>query len=101
MIKSYEFSDQQMNKVMLRTLEEYFMIDYCWDDLEKAFEDNKITEEGMKVISFINEDLKSTSKSLVQEIENKLKSQSIIDYEKVQELKNHLDGINEHYHEAD
>lgn len=86
---------------MLRTLEEYFMIDYCWDDLEKAFEDNKITEEGMKVISFINEDLKSTSKSLVQEIENKLKSQSIIDYEKVQELKNHLDGINEHYHEAD
>lgn len=101
MIKSYEFSEQQMNKIMLRTLEEYFMIDYCWDDLEKAFEDNKITEEGMKVISFINEDLKSTSKNLVQEIENKLKSQSIIDYEKVQELKNHLDGINEHYHEAD
>ena len=96
-IKSYEFSQEQRNKIMLRTLEEYYMIDFCWSDLEKAHKAEKITDEGMQLISFINDDLKGISADFVKELEADLKNKSIMDFEKVAELKNHLSDTSSHY----
>jgi hypothetical protein len=99
-ITSYNFSDSELNKIMRRTLEEYYMIDFCWSDLEKAHKADKISDEGMKLISFINDDLKGVSVDFVTELEADLKNRSIIDFEKVAELKHHLNDTSSHY-EAD
>jgi len=99
-IKSYKFSSEQENKIMRRALEEYYMIDFCWSDLNKGKKSGKISDEGMKLISFINDDLKNISSDFVIELEEKLKEKSVFDFEKVAELKNHLKDTSSHY-EAD
>lgn len=49
----YQFSPEEKEKIKLRQVEEYYMLTYCFADLNHAYEDDKITEEGMELIGHI------------------------------------------------
>mgnify|MGYP002332243886 FL=1 len=99
-LAGFQPSKQQTIKILSRTLEEYHMINFCWPDLLSAHQAGKISDEGLEVISFINDELSTISEGLISDIEAELKHSSIMDYEKILELKKHLKDTREHYTES-
>lgn len=49
-LKTFEFSNDQKDKITKRFVEEFEMLTYCFKDLEHAFKNKKITKDGWKLI---------------------------------------------------
>lgn len=89
--KGHDFSDQEFNKIQERAIEEYYMLQFCEMDLERAFKEEIISPEGYEVyLEF--KDMVKTHREHIFNLEKTLDSQA------VEELKNDLlTARNEYY----
>ncbi len=46
---NHDFSEAEFTKIKLRAIEEYYMLRFCESDLEKAYKEEIISDEGYKV----------------------------------------------------
>jgi hypothetical protein len=69
--KKLNFTNAEKIKIHTRFLEEYYMLDYCWTDLNHAFKNKKITKSGFDLISDIYKRINSMKKT-VKDVENSL-----------------------------
>lgn len=90
-VKEHDFSDQEFNKIQERAIEEYYMLQFCEMDLERAFKEEIISPEGYEVyLEF--KDMVKTHREHIFNLEKTLDSQA------VEELKNDLlTARNEYY----
>jgi hypothetical protein len=94
--KKIKFADDEILKIRTRFLEEFYMLDYCWKDLEHAFKNKKINKQGMDLIKQIYKRINDYKKD-VEQIESNLQKISNENYKQILELKSHLKKTREHY----
>jgi hypothetical protein len=87
--KKLGFTQAEKIKIQTRFLEEYYMLDYCWADVNHAFKNKKITKTGFDLISGIYKRVHSMEK-LVLDVEQSLLEQSKSSMKKISELKTQL-----------
>jgi len=83
-----DFSPTQFEKISLRSIEEYYMLDFCHAQLDYAFKQKKITHKGF-VIFKQAKDFITKEKDSITDAENLLSSQSL---KQITELKESLKG---------
>lgn len=94
--KTLPFTSEEKNKIKLRFLEEYFMLDYCKPDLAHAFKNKRVTKEGNQLIQMIYERVAAYKK----ETETVLKDLKTLDsgkYNEILKLKEELSKTRTHY----
>lgn len=94
--KKLGFTKDEKIKIQRRFLEEYYMLDYCWADLNSAFKSKKITKAGFELISDIYKRIHAMKKQ-VSEIEKNLEVISTAASKEVRELKTQLENERNHY----
>jgi len=51
--KDLPLTEEEIDKIKTRFIEEYYMLSYCYPDLEHAFNNKKINQDGMDLINQI------------------------------------------------
>jgi hypothetical protein len=87
--KKLKFTSEETLKIHLRFVEEYYMLDYCFKDLEHAFKNKKINKNGYELITSIFKRIKNYKTEIVR-IEENLKKESSMRYKQIVELKEQL-----------
>lgn len=87
--KKLSFSKEEKIKIQTRFLEEYYMLDYCWADLNHAFKNKKITKNGFELITDIYKRIYAMKKQ-VAEIEKNLSEISKLASKHITELQMEL-----------
>lgn len=83
--KLNNFSDEQKNKITLRFLEEYEMLTFCFEDLDSAYEAEKVTDEGRKLIKVI-EELTFSKKDLAEKAISQLGDEELNSFNQLKAL---------------
>ncbi|WP_372652633.1 HEXXH motif-containing putative peptide modification protein [Halobacteriovorax sp.] len=91
--KLNNFNEEQKNKITLRFLEEFEMLTFCFEDLDSAYESEKVTDEGRKLIKTI-EELTFDKKELALKAVESLDKDSL---QSLNELKDLLKKEGKHY----
>jgi hypothetical protein len=73
--KDLPLSEDEKEKIKIRFIEEYYMLTYCYQDLEHAFANKKINQGGMDLINQIYTRVK-TYDNIIEEVLNSLKDNS-------------------------
>ena len=94
--KKLSFSKDDKVKIKSRFLEEYYMLDYCWSDINHAFKNKKINKSGFDLIADIYKRIQ-LMKKLVSEIEDSLLEHSTTSSQKIRDLKISLKEARQHY----
>ncbi len=63
---THKFSSEEIDKIKNRMLEEYFMLEFCKTDLDKAHSEGKVTAKGNELISVIYKDLEKHKDNIVE-----------------------------------
>lgn len=92
----YQFSEQEISKVYRRCLEEYYMINFCWQDLTHAKKEGKVTDEGWDLILELHEHFQLET-SNISNILTKLESIDKDAHSKIVELVEELEKVQKHY----
>lgn len=87
------FSQKEVSKISLRALEEYEMLCFCHSQLEKAFDLEKITDEGMELYQQFQLAVE-TAKSSMPQLEAHLFDK---DKRELEDLKDHLQQVSKKY----
>ncbi|PIK14246.1 HEXXH motif-containing putative peptide modification protein [Halobacteriovorax sp. JY17] len=91
--KFNSFTQEQANKVTLRFLEEFEMLKFCFEDLDAAFDAEKVTSEGRALIKIIEELTLAKAELSVKALDF-LSPENI---KKIDELKTLLEKEGKHY----
>ena len=91
-----DLNQDQKNKIAFRTIEEFEMLLYCEKDLEHAYANEKVTEEGQELIQEVLEDIKKHKKSAHSALEY-LKENSEKLFTQIQELRKTLEKKNKEF----
>ena len=91
--KFSNFDQEQKDKISLRFLEEYEMLKFCFIDIKAAYEAEKVTEEGLKLIEVI-EDLTKSKEELSKKVTSFLSEDGL---KAITELKSLLEKEGKHY----
>lgn len=94
--KKLSLTKDEVIKVKTRFLEEYYMLDYCWLDLNHAFKNKKINKEGFNLISDIYKNVHAMKK-FASETEKSLAELSHVHIKNIVDLKSHLAEMRKHY----
>jgi hypothetical protein len=83
----YHFAEKEKEKIIWRAVEEYHMLNYCFEDLKWARKNKLVTENGWKIISAQHKELQkfkgqipkwerklSVHKKVLQGLKNELKT---------------------------
>ncbi|RLA65087.1 MAG: hypothetical protein DRQ89_02375 [Epsilonproteobacteria bacterium] len=68
-------SNDEKEKIKIRFIEEYYMLSYCYPDLEHSFKNGKINPDGMELINQIYKRIKSLEEK-VAEVLNSIEDKS-------------------------
>lgn len=91
-----EFTKDEKNKIKMRLVEEYLMLEYCEKDLKHAFKNKKINKNGWNLIQDIFVVIKN-HKKIATETLNELKSLAPDKYTYLTELAAHLNNMRQTY----
>jgi hypothetical protein len=94
--KKIGFKADEKIKIQTRFLEEFYMLDYCWIDLNHAFKNKKINKVGFDLISDIYKRILSMKKT-ISEVESELQNASKKSATYIGDLKTHLINSRNHY----
>lgn len=72
-LPGHKFTDKEKEKILWRGVEEYWMLDYCFKDLQWARKQGLIYDDGWKLIAAQQKEIKKASKKIAS-WERKLKS---------------------------
>ena len=84
--KKIHFTKDESIKIKTRFLEEFYMLDYCWNDLNHAYKHKKITKVGFDLISDIYSRINNLKQAVVL-AEKSLAEVSKSEMKKIEELK--------------
>jgi len=73
--KDLPLSEEEKEKIKTRFVEEYYMLTYCYPDLEHAFKNDKINQDGMELINQIFERVRSYDEK-IEKVRSSLKDDS-------------------------
>jgi hypothetical protein len=88
--KKLAFSKEEKIKIHSRFLEEFYMLDYCWLDINHAFKNKKINKNGFELISEIFKRIHAMKKQVGQ-VEKALAELSKPVMQNITKLKEQLD----------
>ncbi len=94
--KKITFTKDEVIKIKSRFLEEYYMLDYCWLDLNHAYNNKKINKSGFELISDIYKRIQLMKKAAM-ETEKSLADISKPAMKNIIELKALLENTRNHY----
>lgn len=88
-----DFSSEQFEKISLRSIEEFYMLEFCNDQLEYAYKQKKITLKGYEIFKLAKDFLAKESDSITQ-AQSQLSAESL---KQITELKESLKAAKQKY----
>jgi len=84
--KKLKFTTEESAKIKFRFLEEFYMLDYCYKDLQHAFKNKKVTKSGNELINSIYKRINDYKKD-VSTVEKELEKVSMSHFKELNLLK--------------
>ncbi len=94
--KKILFSTNEVIKIKLRFLEEFYMLNFCYTDLQHAYKNKRINKDGYQLINLIYDRINAYKKDAEIIIEN-LKTLDTKKHSEILALKNELNDTRAHY----